>query len=492
MKQHWFEVDRSGLGKQAEEQGKARLVGELIQNALDEPGVTQIAVSLVQVPGQALADLSVEDDAPEGFADVTHAYTLFAASNKRGNPEQRGQFNLGEKLVLAVCTRASICTTKGTIVFDPDQGRIEKPDQKRERGSVFQGRMKMTADEYGQVCDYLRSLLLPDGIAVTFNGDVLLPRKPIHTFQASLETQIADSKGVMRPTTRKAVVSLYETLPGEVPALYEMGLPIVETADKWHVSIGQKVPLNRDRNNVKPAYLKAVRSLVLNEMHNRLTEDDANTDWVRQASSSPDCSEDAIKKVLRLRFGDKFAAFDPNDKEAGKNFVAQGGTLVYGPMLSPQEWQNAKKAGAIESAAKVCPTPKPYKKEADGKQVQIIPQDKWTSGMKQIADYAVFLGQELMQVPVTVTFVNTTNAFLACYAAGGDLHFNLFRLGHAWFEQGIGEEVDRLLIHEYGHEYSGDHLSEEYHEALCSLGAKLKKLALEKPAALQQVAGKGA
>jgi hypothetical protein len=486
MKQQWFNVDRAGLGRQAEEQGKGRLVGELIQNALDEPGVTQIAVSLIQVPGQALADLSVEDDAPEGFADVSHAYTLFAASNKRGNPEQRGQFNLGEKLVLAVCVRASICTTKGTILFDPEQGRIEKPDQKRERGSVFQGRIKMTADEYGQVCDYLRSLLLPDGITVTFNGDVVLPRKPIHTFQASLETQIADSKGVMRPTTRKAVVSLYEPLPGEVPALYEMGLPIVDLTDKWHVNVHQKVPLNRDRNNVKPAYLKAVRTLVLNEMLNSLTEDDANADWVRQASSDPNCSEEAIKKVLNLRFGDKFAAFDPNDKEAGKNWVAQGGTLVYGPMLSPQEWKKAKEAGAIQSAGKLCPTPKPYRKEADGKNVTIIEPDKWTPGMKQIAEYAVFLGQELMQVQVTVTFVNTTNAFLACYAAGGDLHFNMFRLGHAWFEGGINEEVDKLIIHEFGHQYSGDHLSEEYHEALCLLGARLKRLALAKPEAIRQ------
>ena len=76
----------------------------------------------------------------------------------------------------------------------------------------------MTREEYAQVCDYLRSLLLPDGIAVTFNGDRLLPRKPIHTFQASLETQIADEKGIMRPTTRKTLVSLYEPLPGEVPS----------------------------------------------------------------------------------------------------------------------------------------------------------------------------------------------------------------------------------------------------------------------------------
>jgi hypothetical protein len=46
MKKQWFDVDKIGLGKQAEEQSKGRLIGELIQNALDEAGVTQIAVTL--------------------------------------------------------------------------------------------------------------------------------------------------------------------------------------------------------------------------------------------------------------------------------------------------------------------------------------------------------------------------------------------------------------------------------------------------------------
>src|SRR6516225_11126875 len=270
MKKQWFDVDKAGLGRQAEEQGKGRLVGELIQNALDEPGVTQIAVTLALVPGQETAELTVEDDSEEGFADISHAYTLFAPSLKRANPEQRGQFNLGEKLVLAVCEKASISTTKGTVIFDPDQGRIEKPDEKRERGSIFQGRIKMSKEEYVQVCDYLRSLLLPDGVNVTFNGDRLIPRTPTHTFTASLETVIADDKGIMRPTTRKTEVSLFEPLPGETPSLHEMGLPIVETADKWHVSVAQKIPLNKDRNNVPPRYLKAVRTFVLNEMCDRL------------------------------------------------------------------------------------------------------------------------------------------------------------------------------------------------------------------------------
>jgi hypothetical protein len=485
MKKSWFDVDKAGLGRQAQEQGMGKLVGELIQNALDEPGVSQISVILAMVPGQELADLTVEDDAPEGFRDLTHAYTLFAPSVKRSNPEQRGQFNLGEKLVLAVCEQASISTTKGTVHFDGDQGRIENSEQKRERGSVFNGRIRMTDQEYCQVCEYLRSLLLPEGINVTFNGQPIVSRQPIHTFTASLETQIADEKGVMRPTTRKSQVSLYEPLPGETSSLFEMGLPIVETCDKWHVSVGQKVPLNKDRNNVLPRYLRTVRTTILNAMFSQLTEADANEDWVRQASSSADCSEDAIKRVLDLRFGTKRAAFDPNDPEANKAWVAKGGRLIYGPELSAQEWKKAKESGAIESAGKLCPSPKPYSKDKDAKDVTIISPDRWTPGMRRVADYAVFLGQELLDVRVTVSFVNTTNNFLACYGPG-DLHFNLFRLGHQWFEQGISEEVDRLLIHEFGHQFSGDHLSEEYHEAICLLGARLKKLALEKPDVLRQ------
>jgi hypothetical protein len=479
MNNHWFDVDKAGLGRQAEEQGKGRLVGELVQNALDEAGVTQIAVTLAMVPGQEAADLMVEDDSPSGFADLTHAYTLFAPSAKRGNPEQRGQFNLGEKLVLAVCEQASISTTKGTVVFDGEQGRIEKTER-RDRGSVFTGRLRMTQEEYSQVCDYLRSLLLPDGIVVTFNGNRLLPRKPVRTFTASLETQIADDKGIMRPTTRKAQVALYEPLPGEVSALYEMGLPIVETGDRWSVNVQQKVPLNKDRNNVRPAYLRAVRTLILNEMHGRLTQDDANADWVRQASSDPACSDESIKRVLDLRFGEKRAAFDPNDPEANKRWVAEGGTLVYGPMLSGEEWGNAKRAGAIQSAGQLRPTPKPYDDDRDGKPVTVIPPEKWTQGMRAIADYAVFLGKELMDVAVRVRFVHSTSNFAACYAPG-KLDFNVFRLGHKFFDQGITLEVDTLLLHELSHHFSGDHLSEEYHEGICLLGAKLKWLALEQP-----------
>jgi len=30
-----------------------------------------------------------------------------------------------------------------------------------------------------------------------------------------------------------------------------------------------------------------------------------------------------------------------------------------------------------------------------------------------------------------------------------------------------------LIIHEFGHYYSGNHLSEEYYDGLCTVGARL-------------------
>src|ERR1051325_3545613 len=98
MNKQWFEVDRAGLGKQAEEHSKGRLIGEIIQNALDEAGVMQITVNLTPVPGRPLADLMVEDDSPEGFRDLAHAYTLFAESYKRSNPQQIGRASCRERV----------------------------------------------------------------------------------------------------------------------------------------------------------------------------------------------------------------------------------------------------------------------------------------------------------------------------------------------------------------------------------------------------------
>src|ERR1041385_905392 len=94
---NWFEVDKDGLARVLERKGKEFALFELIQNAWDEPGVSKVNVTLEYL-GWNKSRLVVEDDAPEGFRDLSHAFTFFADSTKKTNPEQRGRFNLGEKL----------------------------------------------------------------------------------------------------------------------------------------------------------------------------------------------------------------------------------------------------------------------------------------------------------------------------------------------------------------------------------------------------------
>jgi hypothetical protein len=81
--------------------------------------------------------VTVTDDDPDGFADLRDAYTLFAESRKKDNAEQRGRFNVGDKLVLATARSATISTTTGTMVFDPEGRHFRR--MKRAAGSQFTG-----------------------------------------------------------------------------------------------------------------------------------------------------------------------------------------------------------------------------------------------------------------------------------------------------------------------------------------------------------------
>src|SRR5207249_11191157 len=117
---------------------------ELIQNAWDERGVTMVTVSLEHC-GRNKTRLVVEDDAPEGFKDLSHAFTLFADSSKKTNPEQRGRFNLGEKLVLAISDEVTILTTRGGVRFDAQGRRWLRSRQSV--GSRIECLLRLTPDE---------------------------------------------------------------------------------------------------------------------------------------------------------------------------------------------------------------------------------------------------------------------------------------------------------------------------------------------------------
>jgi len=189
-RKNWFDVDRAGLGKILDRKGVEFAVFELAQNCWDEPGVTRVSIALTDAEDRGYALLSVEDDAPEGFKDLRHAYTLFAESAKKANPEQRGRFNLGEKLVLSRCKWAVITTTKGTVRFDVN-GRREN-GTRTEAGTTFTALIRMNKEEQAHVAAEIRKLIPQAGIVTTFNGTRLEPWTPMQELEASLPTEIED------------------------------------------------------------------------------------------------------------------------------------------------------------------------------------------------------------------------------------------------------------------------------------------------------------
>ena len=477
----WFDVDKAGLAKLMAGRSKAFVLFELLQNAWDQ-NITRVDVTVTAAPGVRAALITVTDDDPDGFADLRDAYTLFAESRKKGNAAQRGRFNLGEKLVLALAKSAQIETTTGAIEFTTRGERLVHRSQ-REKGSLFQATIPMKKAEIEEMLAATRRLIGPAGISTTINGGPLPDRSPLAVFEEMLPTVVADDDGVLRKTTRKSQVSVYEPLSGETATLYEMGIPVVETGDRYHVDVQQKVPLNMDRDNVTPAYLRAIRVAVLNATHHLIDKDDATQSWVKEACSDERVQPEAVKTAVTLRFGENAVSYDPSDPEANKRSVAEGRPVVYGGNLSAAEWENVRRAGVLPAAGTVTPSPKPYSQ--DGDPLDVVPVNEWTTGMHQIVNYAMMIGQELLGCRVHVVIAREPKWPYGATYGKGRLVFNLSRCGRGFFERGITDDVNRLLIHEFAHHYEGDHLSEGYYKALADVGARLARLALTTPAMFQ-------
>lgn len=477
----WFSVDKAGLAKLLDKRGKSFVLFELIQNGWDT-NAKVVKVTLEPIPGRSLATLTVEDDHPEGFKNLAHAFTLFAESEKKGDPSKRGRFNLGEKLVLALCEDAEIISTTGSVYFT-SEGR--KESRKRlDTGSAFKGTIRMTREELAEVHRAVRTLLPPTGVDTYFNGEPLALRGVIESFEAPLPTEIADQEGYLRKTQRKTTVTVHEAAADETPKLYEMGIPVVELSggERWHVNVHQKIPLNVDRDNVTPAYLQTIRVLLANAMRDHLSKEDAGQVWVNAATEDERVDPAAVEVVLDQKFGKKRAIFDASDPEANKQLINEGYTVIPGGALSKGQWGNVKSGGLALPSGKIRPSGVHY--DPEGRPERIIPEAKYTKGMKAIVDFSIKVAWKLIGKDISVKVVNEAVSLPhAAWYGGGVLAFNVGRLGKDWFEfdGGIHAHHIELILHELAHDKVADHLTHDFADEVGRLGVKLTRLALKEP-----------
>lgn len=480
----WFQVDKEGLAKLLERKGKEFVLYELVQNAWDTNALV-VTVGIKASPDlKGYSEIEVVDDHPEGWKDLTHAWTLYAESEKKGDAEKRGRFNLGEKLVLALCKHARIETTTGGVMFDVDGRHTLRT--KRAAGSRFWAVIKMNEEERENAIQAVFKLLPPAGTRTYVNGGLITNRIPLRKIEGTLPTEVADSEGILRRSARKTKIEIFEALPGEVPSIYEMGIPVVETGDKYHYNVLQKVPLNSDRDNVTPSYLREVRTLVLNEMYREVKREEATAPWVRDAAEDQDVSKEAMEHVITERFGEKRVIFDPSDQEGTKMAVSQGYTVISPGSLSKDEWSNLKRFEVALPAGQVTPSPRPY--SPDGEAQKILPEEKWTPGIKDIVAYAKFVAKHILSTDIRVKIVTDIGwPYAATFGPSGDLTMNLGRLGHVWFDAGNWEKVDELLIHEFSHYRVSDHLSSAFHDECCRIGAALVNVAIFFPEKMKEL-----
>jgi len=462
---NWFEVDRDGLRQLMEGKDKSFIIRELVQNCWDEEGVTYCNVTLKPFPGKEAARLTVEDDAPEGFYDLRHAYTFYAKTRKRANAEKRGRFNLGEKMVLSLCRSAVIITTKGTVEFRED-GERRNTKGHTESGSVFIASLPMTQAEIEQCVKAVGTFIPPEGIRTTLNGEEIPAREKLAEVEATLQTEFEDAEGRYRPTKRRTKIAVYQPLEGEAAMIYEMGLPVTGAGDRWHYDIQQRVPLTADRDNVQPTFLQDVRAEVANAMAEQLSHQEVSEKWIRDAAADERIEKKTIEVIARLRWGEKRAVVSPSDSYGKERAIAGGYHLVSSAEMSKAEWEQMRKARAVPSTESLFQ--KPAEKAAQ------LPEKLWNADEKRVVKMAKRIAMLTLGVKIQVQIVESPNAtMLADFNPDNMLlRFNMTKLGEEWFGLENIEDVIELIIHELGHHF-GNHLTKEYYDGLARIGAKL-------------------
>lgn len=465
----WFAVDTAGLRQLQMTKPKHYVLRELVQNAWDE-NTANCIVNTSYDKSSGIAEIMVLDDSPEGFKDLRDAFTLFKHTSKRANPNQRGRFNLGEKQAIAISEYAMISTTKGTVRFD-NKGRKESAE-KMKKGSTVALQVKMTEKEYGDMLEMAQRYIAPSNINYTLNSQLVERAYPTEVFTVNLPTEI-EVEGQIRSTNRNTEVNVYTDVndPRRLGWLYEMGLPVCEIDCEFGISVEQKIPLNVDRELVKPAYLQDLFAEVLNHTTEKITEENASASWVRSAMSDERTTQEAAQVVIKQRYGDKILVANHLDPNSIDIALSNGYRVIEGREMSKAEWAVTKAFDIIHSTS-----------ELFGTSFTDADTVKPTEAMNKVGNYAKKIAKNMLDISIKTNFIKSkmSNVSATFNYETLILTFVVDKLPSDFFDHPISRQTTSLIIHELGH-YGGNHVESGYHDLITKLGSELTFKALENP-----------
>ena len=463
-----FEVDTLGMRQLHLDRRPEQLVKELVQNVFDEEATRCRVTIKVEETG---VKVIVEDDGP-GFRDIRDAYTLMGDTPKRLDPERRGRFNMGEKEILSIALWAVIETPGSTVEFPETGGRTVRKNRRRQ-GTKVTAMMPWNEDQAEMLAQRMGIIRPPDGMNYSVNGRRVERKPELAIGTAVLDTVIQEAPGSpMRPTRRRTNLHV---LPAENDGrgwIYEMGIPIQEIELDYGVDVMQKVPMPPNRDTVSESYLKKVYTEVLNTMHDVMTAETFSEKWVRTGVENPAVEAEAVRQVIKSRYGDKVVTWSSN-QDANMQALDNGYEVLHPRSLSKGELENMRRLGGLQSANQVFG-------RSEGSPMIIEPEDEarrgFTAWVKRIGRYAgknvqpVFMRDENSRIIASCT-MNTENP---------EMRFNVHHLDEEFFRS-RGEKQLELVIHELGHAEMSGEMSHgpRWGEACARVGAMIA-LALSK------------
>ena len=240
-----------------------------------------------------------------------------------------------------------------------------------------------------------------------------------------------------------------------------MGIPVVEVDVPWHLNVGQKVPLNRDRDNVTPAYRGKLLAAVLDHTVDLLTEETAAKSWVKDALSqaAPETVRSAVTKI----YGEGAVISNPFEREADKNAISHGVTVIPGGAFDKSQWTAIRDASAAVSSSSG------YSLRPSGAVADPV---RATGPLADaIYQYSEVVVRHLLGEGMRVDVYDDRRLITGSHGESS-IMVNLYDAPSIDLDLWI----DDLLIHECAHEFSGDHLTMRYIDACTRLGAKLRQL----------------
>ena len=407
---------------------------------------------------RGLATFTVEDDGP-GFSDITDAYTLWGWTAKRGQPEVRGRFNLGEKEIISIARWATVETSGTTIEFPEGGGRVVHT-KGRTRGTLITVALEMSKEEVEETLEVVRRFLTPKGLTYTVDGEDVPYREPAHELRRRLPTVIQDSPDEpVRNASRVADVRVIVPHPSTaLRYLYEMGIPVQPIDCTHDVDVGQKIPLPPNRDTVRDTYLQDIYSAVLTVTGTELPDDLASEGWVQAAVEAEATPDEVVAVVMEKKLGPK-AVLWSSDLMANERAEQAGYGVVRAQSLSPAERERYGGVG-LQRASVVF--------GVDEAEKAVLPDER----MELVASYARWLADQLLGVYISVLFYRSGTQVQADYT-DGRLRFNVANLTDDWWGDAPHERHTELILHEIAHHGEKEHAHRGgYVHNLARLGAK--------------------